>query len=615
MEHLELKDPQREQRLFTRRLIVAVVAVFLLMGALVARMVYLQVFNYDHYATLSQNNRVAILPLPPTRGLIYDREGRVLAENIPSFTLEIVPEKVPDLEDTLQRLGRLVRLTEEDLKRFHKRLRRNSAFKAVPLRFRLSEQEVARVEARRYQFPGVQVSSELVRHYPYGALAVHAIGYVGQINEAELAKLDASNYKGTRRIGKTGIERYYEALLHGTVGLRRVETNAQGRIIRTLERIPPIPGRHIYLSLDARVQAAAEAALGERRGSVVALDPRNGEVLAIASRPGYDPNPFVTGIDGKTYRQLASSPDRPLFDRALRGRYPPGSTIKPLIGLAGLEFGIVAPAHRLYCPGWYMLKNDDHRYRDWKKTGHGPTDLNKAIRESCDVYFYDLALNLGIDRISSYLGQFGLGRPTGIDLHGEAGGLLPSRAWKRRVKRQPWYPGETVITGIGQGFNLTTPLQLAVATGVLATYGLRFQPQLARAFRDPTSDHLLYIEPQLTTIVPVVEKSHWDYVIRAMREVVHHRHGTAHNIEQGVSYTIAGKTGTAQVFSIAQDAEYNEEEVAEHLRDHALFVAFAPLENPRVVVAVVVENGGSGGTTAAPIARAILDSVLLGDRP
>ncbi len=615
MEHLELKDPQREQRLFTRRLVAAMVVVFLLMGVLVARMVYLQVFNYDHYATLSQNNRVTILPLPPTRGLIYDREGRVLAENIPSFTLEIVPEKVPDLEDTLQRLGRLVRLTDEDLKRFRKRLRRNSAFKAVPLRFRLSEQEVARVEARRYQFPGVQVSSELVRHYPYGALAVHAIGYVGQINEAELAKLDASNYKGTRRIGKTGIERYYEALLHGTVGLRRVETNAQGRIIRTLERIPPIPGRHIYLSLDARVQAAAEAALGDRRGSVVVIDPRNGEVLAIASRPGYDPNPFVTGIDSKTYRQLASSPDRPLFDRALRGRYPPGSTIKPLIGLAGLEFGVVKPGHRLYCPGWYMLKNDDHRYRDWKKTGHGPTDLNKAIRESCDVYFYDLALNLGIDRISSYLGQFGLGRPTGIDLHGEAGGLLPSRAWKRRVKHQPWYPGETLITGIGQGFNLTTPLQLAVATGTLATYGLRFQPHLARAYRDPASDQLLYIEPQLTAVVPVVEKSHWDYVIRAMREVAHHRHGTAHRIGQGARYTIAGKTGTAQVFSIAQDAEYEKEEVAEHLRDHALFVAFAPVEDPRVAVAVVVENGGSGGATAAPIARAVLDSVLLGERP
>ncbi len=615
MEHLELNDRKREAQLFTRRLLAALGVVIVLMGVLVARMVYLQVYNHEHYATLSRKNRVSILPLPPTRGLIFDREGRVLAENVPSFTLELIPEKVPDLEQTLAQLKTLVRLTDEDLERFRERLRRNRPFAAVPLRFRLSEEEVARVETRRYQLPGVQVSSELVRHYPYGSLAVHAIGYLGQISEAELARLDASNYKGTRRIGKTGVERHYETLLHGTVGLRRVETNAQGRIVRTLERIPPIPGRHLYLSLDLTVQQAAEEALGDRRGSVVAIDPLNGEVLALASRPGYDPNPFVTGIDRKTYRALSTSPARPLFDRALRGRYPPGSTIKPIIGLAGLEFDVTGMGHRLYCPGWYMLKNDDHRYRDWKKTGHGPTDLNKAIRESCDVYFYDLALNLGIDRMSRYLGRFGLGQRTGIDLPGESAGLNPSREWKRRAKGEPWYPGETLITGIGQGFTLTTPLQLAVATATLATYGLRFQPHIARAFRDPESGEISYVQPRLLGQVPVVEKAHWDYVIQAMVEVTHHPQGTAYRSGHDAPYRIAGKTGTAQVFSIAQDAEYDQDEVAEHLRDHALFVAFAPVDFPRIAVSVVVENGGSGGAVAAPVARRVLDSYLMQEVP
>ncbi len=615
MEHLKLNDPHQETRLFSRRLLTALVMVIGLLGVLLGRMVYLQVYNHQHYATLSQKNRMSLLPLPPTRGLIFDRHGRVLAENIPSFTLELIPEKVSDMPDTLARLSQLIELSEDDLRRFNERRRHSSSFKAIPLRFRLSETEVARIEARRHQFPGVQVSSELVRHYPFGSLAVHAIGYVGQINEAELARLDTSNYKGTRRIGKTGVERYYEHLLHGTVGMRRVETNAQGRIIRTLERTPPVPGRHLYLTLDAEVQAVAEAALGEQRGSVVALDPLTGEVLAITSRPGYDPNPFVTGIDRASYRRLSTDPDRPLFDRALRGQYPPGSTIKPIIGLAGLEFGETTFAQRLFCRGWYSLKNDDHRYRDWKKTGHGHTDLNKAIRESCDVFFYDLALKLGIDRISSYLGQFGLGQRTGIDLHGEAAGLNPTRSWKRRAKREPWYPGETLITGIGQGFTLTTPLQLAVATATLATYGLRFQPHIARAHKDPLSDEIHYIEPQLKAIVPVVKKADWDYVVQAMLDVVHNLHGTAHKISRKAPYRIAGKTGTAQVFTIPQDEEYDAEEIELRLRDHALFVAFAPAEDPRIAVAVIVENGGSGGAVAAPIARRVMDSYLLEERP
>ncbi|VAX02396.1 Peptidoglycan D,D-transpeptidase MrdA [hydrothermal vent metagenome] len=422
--------------------------------------------------------------------------------------------------------------------------------------------------------------------------------------------MDSTNYEGTDFIGKTGIEKFYEDLLHGEVGVEQVETNAQGRTLRVLERTPPIPGLNLYLNLDIELQRIAEAAFGDNNGALAAIDPSNGNVLALVSMPTFDPNLFVGGIDSKTYRALQDSPDQPMFNRVLRGRYPPGSTIKPFVGLAGLEYGLIDPNVSTYCQGWYMLDGDDHKYRDWKKTGHGRMDLTQAIVESCDVYFYDLALTLGIDRIFQFLEPFGFNDLTGIDTSGELTGLVPSRQWKRRAKRTPWYPGETLITGIGQGFFLATPLHLAEATATLSRYGHQLRPRLLAATEDPDSREIIG-QPAVPNIaVPVLNQANWDYIIRAMTKVVHSPKGTARRIGQGAKYKIAGKTGTAQVFGIKQDEEYVEEEIAKKLRDHALFVGFAPVENSRIAVAVVVENGGSGGAVAAPIARKVMDYYL-----
>lgn len=604
---LALKDHLRETHIFQQRLVVAMVMIGVLILGLVARLFWLQILHRDHYATLSENNRVNVLPIPPTRGLIYDRNGVLLAQNLPSFTLELVPEHIDDLAKTLDDLAKLVALTDEDVLRFHRNRKKKRRFEGVPLRFRLSDAEVARLAVNQYRLPGVQVRAELTRHYPLGKLAAHAIGYVGRINERELQRLDASDYLGTSYIGKVGIERAYEELLHGHVGFQQVETNAQGRTLKVLERTLPEPGRNLYLNLDVRLQRVAEQAFGDRNGALVAIDPRNGGVLALVSMPTYDPNLFVNGLDTLTFKQLRDSPERPLFNRALRGQYPPGSTIKPFIGLAGLELDEIRAGEPLSCPGWFMLKNDPRRYRDWKKTGHGETDLTKAIVESCDVYFYDLAMRLGIDRMHDYLARFGLGQRTGIDIRGELSGLLPSSGWKRRTYRTVWYPGETLIAGIGQGFMLTTPLQLAAITATLATYGQRMTPRMVMAIQDPDSTARETVAPLPQAPVPIVRRSDWDTVIEAMRKVVTGPHGTARGIARGLTYTLAGKTGTAQVFGIKQDEEYKEEEVHHKLRDHALFIAFAPVEKPTIAVAVIVENGGHGGSAAAPIVRKVID--------
>ncbi len=612
---IALKDHLRETHIFQQRLLVAMVVGGLLILGLVARLFWLQIVHQDHYATLSENNRVNVVPIPPTRGLIYDRNGVLLAQNLPSFTLELVPEHIDDLVATLDELAKLVALTDEDVLRFHRNRKRKRRFEGVPLRFRLSDEEVARLAVNQYRLPGVQVRAELSRHYPLGRVASHAIGYVGRISEAELQRVDPSDYLGTSHIGKVGIERAYEELLHGHVGFQQVETNAQGRTLKVLERTLPEPGRNLYLNLDVRLQKVAEEAFGERNGALVAIDPRTGGVLALVSMPTYDPNLFVNGLDTLTFRQLSESPERPLFNRALRGQYPPGSTIKPFVGLAGLELNEVAPHEPVSCPGWYMLKNDPRRYRDWKKTGHGETDLTKAIVESCDVYFYDLSMRLGIDRMHDYLARFGLGKRTGIDIRGELSGLLPSSAWKRRTYRTVWYPGETLIAGIGQGFMLTTPLQLASITATLATYGRRMTPRMVMAIEDPDSGEKLAVDPLPQKPVPIVRRSDWDLVIEAMRQVITAPHGTARRIASGLTYTLAGKTGTAQVFSIKQDEEYKEEEVHEKLRDHALFIAFAPVENPTIAVAVIVENGGHGGSAAAPIVRRVIDVWMQQENP
>ena len=609
-----LKDHFHETQIFNQRVLVAGFIMFFLLILLLSRLVYLQISNQEHYATLSDNNRISIRPIPPTRGLIFDRNGILLAQNLPSFTLEIIPEHVEDLNGTLEKLGQLINISKEDLKRFHKERRKKRRFEGVPLRFRLNDDEVAKISVQQNQLEGVEINAQLSRHYPQGKLASHAVGYVSRINEAELRELNASNYSATTHIGKVGIERTYEDILHGKVGFQHVETNAQGRVLRVLSRTLPVSGKNIYLNLDSKVQAIAEENLKDHNGALVAMDPRNGAILAMVSVPVYDPNLFVHGISSVNYKALSTSPERPLFNRALRGQYPPGSTIKPFIGLAGLELKELQSHDELNCPGWYMLKNDERRYRDWKKHGHKKTDLRKAITESCDVFFYDLALNLGIDNISSYLARFGLGQKTGIDLLGELSGLNPSREWKRRNRNLPWFPGETLITGIGQGFMLTTPLQLASATATISEMGQRFKPHMVYAIQDEQNSPMIKTKAKALKPVEINDEQNWKTVLSAMKNVIYGIHGTGRSIKHNLKYTIAGKTGTAQVFGIAQDAEYKKEEIAKKLQDHALFIGFAPYENPRIAVALIVENGGHGGSAAAPIVRKVMDQYLLNDK-
>ncbi len=606
---ITIKDPLLERRMFIRRTVAALAGSLLLTLALIARLVYLQVVSYDHYRTLSENNRIKIQPVPPTRGLIYDRHGVLLAENLPSYRLELIPEQVGEanMERTLDALGRIINIRPVDRERFQKLRRRMHRFESIPLRFHLSPEEVARFAVNRYRFPGVEVHAGLSRHYPYGRLTAHVVGYVGRMNEQDLKRLDPRNYRGTTHTGRVGIERAYEPLLHGTVGYEQVETNAEGRTLRVLKRQDPVPGSNLYLSLDLRLQRAAMAAFGHYAGAAVALDPRTGQVLAMVSVPTYDPNLFVNGIDRKRYQALNTDPERPLFNRALRGQYPPGSTLKPFVGLAGLELGFTTRDSRTFCPGYYMLKGGKRKYRDWKRTGHGFMDITHAITQSCDVYFYDLAHSLGIDRLHDFLAHFGFGRRSGIDLMGERAGNLPSSAWKRRAYHQAWYPGETLIAGIGQGYDLATPIQLAVAVATLASYGQRHTPRLARALALPGDVRPRPLPPTPVQQVPVIDRRHWSTVIHAMGQVVANPHGTARRIRTR-AYSIGGKTGTAQVFGLKENEKYNASKLAEKLRDHALFVAFAPVDHPRIAVAVVVEHGGSGGAVAAPIARRIMDA-------
>jgi len=605
-----IKDYLFESRLFMQRSLQALVLAALLIGALVGRLIYLQVVAHEHFITLSDDNRIKILPLPPNRGLIFDRNGLILADNLPSYRLEITPEQVHDMRHTLDQLAQLVNIRDVDRKRFDNLRARTPVFKPVPLRFHLSDEEVARFAVNRHKFPGVDIVAGLSRHYPHGPLAAHALGYVGRVDERDLQRVDVSNYSGTTHIGKVGIEKTYEDVLHGTVGFSQVETNAEGRVLRTLVRTPPVPGENLYLTLDAELQNVAEQAFGDNAGAAVVIDPNNGDLLAFVSQPTYDPNLFVNGIDTETYHALNTDPQRPLFNRALRGQYPPGSTIKPFVGLGGLEQGITSAQAHTYCPGFYQLPGKDRKYRDWKRTGHGTVDLHSAIAESCDVYFYDLALSMGIDRLYEFLSQFGFGKLTGVDISGELDGLLPSRDWKRGARSEPWFPGETLITGIGQGFVLTTPVQLASATATLARYGHRLKPHIVASTQKYDDPELTPLAVQTVLDIQVEDRQHWVDVISAMREVVHGRHGTARKIAPDAEYDIAGKTGTAQVFGLKEEEKYDAEKLAKKLHDHSLFIAFAPVDEPRVAIAIVVEHGGSGSAVAAPIARTILDKFL-----
>ncbi len=607
-----LKDPIREARILRVRAIVAFVGIVCLLLAVMVRLFYLQVMKHEHFQTLSQDNRVKIVPVPPTRGLIYDRNGVPLAENQISFSLEVIPEQVGNLTKTLDDLSKVVDLTAIDRQRFLRLVRQHRSFDPVPLRFHLSEEEVARFAVNRPRFPAVDIQARLSRSYPLGPLAAHAIGYVGRINEWELQNLDSASYAGSSHVGKTGVEHYYEELLHGKVGYEQVETNAQGRALRVLERTPPVAGDDLYLTLDVRLQAAAESALGEFNGSVVVLEPRTGAVLALVSKPGYDPNPFVNGIAPKSYQQLQQDQNRPLFNRALRGQYPPGSTVKPVVALAGLQYGLISPSKVVYCPGWYRLGGEEHKYRCWKHGGHGTVDVHRAIVESCDVFFYDLAANIGIDRLADYLTRFGFGKKTGIDISGELGGLVPTREWKRDNRNQTWYPGETIITGIGQGFMSATPLQLAYAAATIANRGQPVRPRILHAIAQPATKVLQIQDPQREDPVALDKPEYWDVVTEAMTDVVHSTTGTAKHIAPGLTYHIAGKTGTAQVFGLGQEEKYVSENIPLALRDHALFMAFAPAEAPTMALAVIAEHAGHGGSMAAPVARQVFDTYLKG---
>ena len=596
------------------RTLAAVVIIAALTLVVLGRLVYLQVINHAHFTTAAQGNRIKILPLPPTRGLIYDRNGVLLAENLPAYSLEVTPEQARDLGTTLAKLAEIIEITDTDMKRFHRLRDPARPFESTPIKLWLNDDEVARFAVARHRFPGVDIQARLHRHYPLGELTAHVLGYVGRINEQELKELHGANYKGASHTGKLGVEKTYEARLHGQVGFQQVEVDVLGRVLRVLESADPVAGDNLYLTLDTRLQKIASDALGDFNGAVVAIGPNTGGVLALVSRPDYEPNAFINGIEADAYRALNESPDAPLFNRALAGRYPPGSTIKPFIGLAALEYKATGVANRQFCPGYYTLPNHKHRYRDWRKEGHGAVNLSSAIAQSCDVYFYHIAYSLGIDKMHSFLSRFGFGARTGLDISGEFAGLMPSRQWKRRALNLPWYPGETLITGIGQGFLTTTPLQLAAATAVLATRGKRITPRVVYAIEKSGGAGPEILPEYAPVSVDIRNERHWDHIIDAMVEVVHGARGTARGIGAGASYRIAGKTGTAQVFTVKQDEEYDEDSVSKRLRDHALFVAFAPVENPRIAVAAVVENAGSGSSVAAPIVRRIIDGYLL-DQP
>jgi penicillin-binding protein 2 len=608
--HSPLKDAGEEQRLFARRARTGFWIILACLVALSMRYLYLQVARHDSYSSHSESNRVHVRPATPNRGLIYDRRGRVIAENLPAYRLELVPEKVGDLEAALDALAEVVTLTQEDRERFQRNRRRYRDFHGIPLRFNLDEREVARFAVNRHRFQGVDVVPYLERHYPYGELFTHVLGYVGRLDASDLASVDAGDYRGTTHIGKIGIEQFYEAELHGTSGLERVETNARGRVLRVLERQDPIHGTDLVLSLDLAVQRAAWETLGDRAGAVVAMDPRDGSVIAMVSKPAFDGNAFVHGIGRAAYQDILDQPGRPLFNRALNGNYEPGSTLKPFIGLAGLELDVISRDTRVFSTGEFFLEGQARPFRDWKEEGHGLVEMQVALEESVNTYFYRLALDLGIDRIHSYLGQFGFGALTGIDLHGESAGLLPSRDWKRGRYGEAWYPGETVIAGIGQGFNVVTPLQLANALATLVNGGQRLEPRLLFALKPPGSAQAERRAAPLAYQVPVQDERDWNTILEGMRRVVNGLRGTARAVAVDAPYVIAGKTGTAQVYGLAEDEEYEESEVAEHLRHHALFIAFAPFDDPRIAVAVVVDHGGAGSRGAAPVARATLDAWL-----
>ena len=606
-EPIPLKDHDSEKRLVNKRLVACAALVLAISCALVGRMYFLQVTEFAYNSTVSENNRVHVLPIPPERGFIYDRNGVLLADNQPSFNMTITRERAGDTAKVLDSVISILHLPEEDRAVFAKAMKQaRHPFDPSTLLYELSEEQIALLAVNQYRLPGIDVDAQFVRHYPQGDHFAHSVGYVGRINEKEAKQLDPTQYRGTQSIGKTGIERFYEPQLHGQVGFEEVETNAQGRVMRVLRHTDAVAGKNIVLSLDIKLQEAAEEALGDRRGSIIALDPKTGEVLAMVSKPSFDPNLFVTGISSKDYSGLRDSLDKPLFNRALRGLYAPGSTIKPEVAIAGLDSGVISASTRVFDPGYFQLPNVDHKYRNWNHSGDGWVDLNAAIMRSNDTYFYDLASKLGIDRMHDYMSMFGVGQKVSLDMFEESSGLMPSRDWKRSTRRQAWFPGETVILGIGQGYMQVTPLQLAQATALIANKGVWNRPHLARTIdgTPPVDEH------PIANIV-LHDPKEWDQVNHAMQLVMHDPRGIARASATGAQYRIAGKSGTAQVVAIKQGERYNRLKTAERNRDNALFVGFAPAEDPQIVISVMIENGEAGGRVAGPVVRKVMDAWLL----
>lgn len=614
---VEFKNHQREIFHFRLRLVVSIGFVTVLLVILLARLFYLQVVRQGYYQTLAESNRIAVVPISPNRGLITDRNGVVLARNYSGYTLEINQTRTADIEATINELATLVEITPKDRKRFKKLLTESRNFETLVIRNRLSDEEVARFAAQQYRFPGVEIKARLFRDYPYGDKMSHLLGYIGRINQTDMKQLEendlAANYRGSDYIGKTGLEQSYEKDLHGTTGIEQVEVDAGGRAVRMVSTTPPVSGNTLILSIDAKLQEIAEQSFGEYRGALVAIDPNTGEVLAFISKPGYDPNPFIDGIDTQSWDELNNSPDVPLNNRALRGQYPAGSTIKPFMALAGLNYNIRTPEQTINDPGVYYLPGSSRQYRDWRAGGHGSVNMFKSIVVSCDIYYYGLATELGIDNIYNYLSRYGFGKKTGVDLEGEASGLLPSAEWKMKRYQQIWYPGDTVSVGIGQGYSLLTPMQLAFATATLANDGVAYKPHLVKEVRSTRAE-----ESRLIASQPIydlnIDRKHLDLIKRAMVGVTQPG-GTAVYAALGAPYKIAGKTGTAQVIGMKQGEKYDADKIDERHRDHAWFMAYAPAEEPKIALAVLVENGGHGGSTAAPIARKVMDYYLLGKEP
>lgn len=608
-ERQQFKDHLVETRTFSLRVLITGGFVTLLALILLVRYYGLQIIEYQNYATQSDNNRILVQTVSPQRGLIFDSKGKLLADNRPSYILSIVPENAPDIESVVALLQELLDISDDDVQNFYTSMKGNRRpYQPLPLSYRLTEEEIARVAVNEYRLPGVEVEAQLVRDYPEGYLFAHSVGYVGKINDREWGRFSEEQikqYQGSHTIGKVGIEKYYEDLLFGKVGYRHVEINARMRVLRTLEQQNPVPGKNLQLHLDSELQKTAFAAMGNRRGAVVAMDVKTGGVLAIVSTPSYDPNLFVTGISYKNYDALRNSLDIPLFDRAIQGRYPPASTVKPMLGLAGLKEQVISQSYKIFDPGYYQLENDDRLYRDWKRTGHGIVNIHKAIVQSSDTFYYDLAFRMGIDRIHRFGSEFGFGQYTDIDLPSERRGLWPSREWKKKVRRLPWFPGDTLNVGIGQGDSLATPLQLVSMTSTIASRGVRLKPQVVKAIDN---------EELGAVVVSQVEADdrHWDFIFNAMRDVVHAPNGTARRIGKDAPYIIAGKTGTAQVVGIKQNEKYDSDALRERHRDHGLFVGFAPYDDPQIAIAVIVENGESGSGSAAPVARKLFDAHLLG---